>query len=283
VRGSGRGGRIVVEDVRDYIAELQRRAETGGAAPAAAEPARASGPSVDFAKWGPVSREPLSPLRRAISRQMSDSFSIPHVTLFDEADIGALLALRAKHQPRYAAEGARLSLTPFLLKAVIPALQKFPVLNASLDEAAQELVHKRYYHIGVAVDIAGGLIVPVVKDVDRKSLLELSRELDVLAAQARERSIAPEHLKGGTFTISNQGALGGGHFTPIINRPELAILGVGRGVAKPVIVDGEIVPRTLLPLSLTFDHRVADGAEALRFLQEIVRALEQVDEDGLRI
>ena len=214
VRGSARGGRIVLEDVRAYIQKLQRLA----AAPRAAAPAGAPAPrpapeQIDFSKWGPISKTPLSPLRQVIARRMAESWTTtPRVTQFDEADITALMALRKKYAAAYEQKGARLTLTSFALKVVVDTLKKHPIFNASLDEAAQEIVFKQYYHIGIAVDTEAGLIVPVIRDVDKKNLLELSRELEDLAGKARERKVSAEELKGGTFTISNQGGIGGGHF-----------------------------------------------------------------------
>ena len=251
VRGSARGGRIVMEDVRAYVQRLQRlAAQPRGAAPSAV-PATPAVPSIDFSQWGPVTRKALSPLRQVIARRMTESWhAIPHVTQFDEADITALIALRKQHVREYESKGARLTVTVFLLKAVVDTLRKHPIFNSSLDEAAQEIVCKEYWHLGIAVDTDAGLIVPVLRDAEKKSLLELSKELEQLAARARERKVAAEELKGGTFTISNQGGIGGGHFTPIINKPEVAILGLGRAAVKPAARDQRIEPRTLLPLAL---------------------------------
>ena len=251
VRGSARGGRIVLEDVRAYIQKLQRLAAAPrGAAPAGAPAPKPAPEQVDFSKWGPISRTPLSPLRQVIARRMAESWStMPRVTQFDEADITALKALRKKYAAAYEQKGARLTLTSFALKVVVDTLKKHPIFNASLDEAAQEIVFKEYYHIGIAVDTEAGLIVPVIRDADKKNLLELSRELEDLAGKARERKVSAEELKGGTFTISNQGGIGGGHFTPIVNKPEVAILGLGRGAMKAVVRDNKIEPRLMLPLA----------------------------------
>jgi pyruvate dehydrogenase E2 component (dihydrolipoamide acetyltransferase) len=280
VRGSERGGRIVMADVRAYIQRLQSRlvgTPAKGAAPVA------PGEQIDFSKWGKVTKQPMSTLRKTISRRLVESWTtIPHVTQFDEADVTAMLELRKKHAPAYESKGARLTLTGFALKVVIAALKNSPIFNSSIDETTNEIVFKEYYHIGVAVDTDAGLIVPVIRDVDKKDLLTLSKELNELAEKARQRKVALEDLKGGTFTISNQGGIGGGHFTPIINRPDVAILGLGRGALKPVARDGKIEPRTLLPLALSYDHRVIDGGQAARFITEIVRGFEGFREEEVK-
>ena len=279
VRGSARGGRIVLEDVRGYIQRLQRLALQPKSAAAAAAPER-----IDFSKWGPVSRTPLSPLRQVIARRLTETWNaVPRVTQFDEADITALNVLRKKYAAAYEQKGARLTLTSFALKVVVDALKKHPIFNSSLDEAAQEIVLKGYYHIGVAVDTEAGLIVPVIREVDKKNLLDLSRELEELAKKARERKVSAEELKGGTFTISNQGGIGGGHFTPIVNRPEVAILGLGRGVMKAVVRQGRIEPRLMLPIGLSYDHRVIDGGAAARFTVDLVKAFETFPEESVKI
>ena len=281
VRGSERGGRIVLEDVRAYIQRLQKGAATRPdkkqPEPAEAKPAEEK---IDFAKWGPVTRKPLSPLRQVIARRMGESWNaVPRVTQFDEADITNVLALRKKHADAFEKKGTRLTLTSFALKVVADTLKKHPMLNSSLDE--EELVIKEYYHIGVAVDTEAGLIVPVIRDVDKKSLLALSRELEELAKKAKERKVSGEELKGGTFTISNQGGIGGGHFTPIVNKPEVAILGLGRGSPKPVVRGEKIEIRTLLPIGLSYDHRVIDGAVAARFTVDLVKAFENFEESNV--
>lgn len=278
VRGSEAGGRIVMGDIRAYLDRLQKLAlrPKAGAPGAEAAPARPATPPVDFAQWGPILKKPMSPLRQVIARRMAENWStIPHVTQFDEADFTAVNDLRRQLAPAYEQKGARLTLTPFLLKAVVETLKKHPLLNSSLDEAASEVVIKEYFHVGIAVDTEQGLIVPVLHDVDRKSLLELAKELEQLAQKARDRKVTAEELKGGTFTISNQGAIGGAHFTPIINKPEVAILGIGRGTLKPVARDGQIAPRLMTPLALSYDHRVIDGGLAARFIVDLVKAVQE--------
>jgi pyruvate dehydrogenase E2 component (dihydrolipoamide acetyltransferase) len=285
VRGSERGGRIVLKDIRAYIQRLQSKivapAQTKIAAPAAAKPAVEQ---IDFAKWGPVSKKPLSPLRQVIARRMLENWNaVPRVTQFDEADITALMEIRKKYAAAYEQKGARLTLTSFALKIVADTLKKHPIFNSSLDEAAQEIVTKEYYHIGVAVDTEAGLIVPVIRDVDKKNLLDLSKELEDLAKKARDRKVSAEELKGGTFTISNQGGIGGAHFTPIVNKPEVAILGLGRGAMKAVVRDSKIEPRLMLPIAISYDHRVIDGGVAARFAVDLVEAFEKFDEAGVKL
>jgi len=285
VRGSARGGRILLEDVRAYIQRLQRLAAAPKAAVAAGDSAPKPAPEqIDFSQWGPVSKSPLSPLRQVIARRMLESWTTtPRVTQFDEADITSLMALRKKYAAAYEQKGARLTLTSFALKIVVDALKRHPIFNASVDEVAGEVVFKEYYHIGVAVDTEAGLIVPVLRDADKKDLLELSRELESLARKARERKVAAEDLKGGSFTISNQGGIGGAYFTPIVNKPQVAILGLGRGAMKAVVRDNTVVPRLVLPLALSYDHRVIDGAAAARFTVDLVQAFETFKEEDVKI
>jgi pyruvate dehydrogenase E2 component (dihydrolipoamide acetyltransferase) len=280
VRGSQRGGRVGVEDLRAYIQQMQRLALEGRPAAAPKPPVE----KINFEKWGPVSRKPVSSLRKIIAQRMHESWSsVPRVTQFDEADITGIVALRKKYIAKYEKKGASLTLTPFLIKAVVAALREHPIINSSLDEATEEIVFKDYYHMGIAVDTEQGLIVPVIRDVDKKSLLQLSRELAELAEKTRQRKVAADDLNGGTFTISNQGGIGGGFFTPMVNKPEVAILGVGRGVLKPVVRGAKIEKRLLLPLGLSYDHRVIDGGAAARFIVEVVQALEQFKESEVKI
>jgi pyruvate dehydrogenase E2 component (dihydrolipoamide acetyltransferase) len=280
VRGSGPGGRVTDGDVRGAAA--------APAAPRAAEPAPEAKPlaraAVEpplprFEQWGPVERQPLSHLRRTIAERMTLSASvIPHVTHFDRADITDLDALIRRNLEPARQRGVTLTLTSFLLKAAAITLAAHPQFNASLDAAAGTLIAKRYYHLGVAVATDRGLIVPVIRDVDKKPVLELARELAALAQRVREGKAALDDLRGGTFTITNIGALGGTGAIPIINYPEAAILGVARGREEAVVRDGAIVARLLLPFTLTFDHRVADGADGARFAADIVRLLEHPDQ-----
>ena len=279
VRGRERGGRIVMRDLRDYIAQLQEIAfkEKG-------TPAREGAPAVDFEQWGPVRREAMSGVCKAVSRKMTQSWiSVPHVTQFDEADITGLLALKKKYNAGYEEKGTRLTLTSFVLKALVPVLKERPIFNASLDPDAGQIVYKDYLHIGVAVDTGHGLVVPVIRDADKKSMFDLSKELEQLGAKARDRKLSADAMRGGSFTVSNQGGIGGGHFTPIINVPEVAILGVARGAKKPVVRDDKIEPRVVLPLSLSYDHRVIDGASAAHFICALVKALENFSEEDVKL
>ena len=299
VSGSGPGGRVTDDDVRAATnggasrgggsaverAPVERNESARGATPeppAVAKPLARVGvepPALPkFEQWGPIERQPLSHLRRTIAERMTLSATlIPHVTHFDRADITDLDALIRRNLDAGKARGVTLTLTAFLLKATGLALLEHPTFNASLDPAAGELIVKRYVHLGVAVAAERGLIVPVMRDIDRKPLLEIARELGDLARRVREGKATLEDLRGGTFTITNIGALGGTGAIPIINYPEVAILGVARGREEAVVRGGQIVPRLMLPLSLTFDHRVADGADGARFATAIVQRLEQPD------
>ncbi|MDE3100097.1 MAG: 2-oxo acid dehydrogenase subunit E2 [Verrucomicrobiota bacterium] len=278
IRGSESGGRIVMGDLRDYIQRLIAQASR----PAAGKAAAPRPEPVDFAQWGPVVRRPLSPLRQVIARRMAESWlAVPRVTQFDEADFTRLNGLRKKHAAAGRGSGVKLTLTPLVIKAVVETLKKHPAFNSSLDEAANEIVTREYFHIGVAVDTEQGLMAPVIRDADKKSLPDLAAELESLAQKARDRKIAAEEMRGGTFTISNQGAIGSGHFTPIVNTPEAAILGLGRGALKPVVRDGKIEARLMTPLALSYDHRVIDGAAAARFMVDLVNALENFPEEAL--
>jgi pyruvate dehydrogenase E2 component (dihydrolipoamide acetyltransferase) len=288
VNGSGPGGRVTDDDVRaaasGVSATTSAQPATGAPAgpPAVAKPLARVGveppPLPRFEQWGPIERQPLSHLRRTIAERMTLSATlIPHVTHFDRADVTDLDALIRRNLEAGKARGVTLTLTSFILKAVAQALGEHPHFNASLDPAAGELIVKRYVHLGVAVAAERGLIVPVIRDVDQKPLLEVQRELAALAARVREGKATLEDLRGGTFTVTNIGALGGTGAIPIINYPEVAILAVARGREEPVVREGAIVPRLLLPISLTFDHRVADGADGARFAAAIVRRLESPD------
>ncbi len=294
VSGSGPGGRITDEDVRAAAGGAGAGATSRGGSPASPEAptvpaaARPAGPARPlaavgleppalprFEQWGAVERVPLSHLRRTIAERMALSAAlIPHVTHFDRADITDLEAVVRDGFEPARARGIYLTLTSFVLKAVATALISHPVFNASLDPGAGELVLKRHYHLGVAVATDRGLIVPVLRDVDRKPVLEVARELAALAQRVREGKAALDDLRGGTFTVTNIGALGGTGAIPIINYPEVAILALARARLEPVVRDGAIVPRLMLPLTLTFDHRVADGADGARFAAEVVALLE---------
>ncbi len=284
IRGSASGGRIVIEDVRAYIQRLMRQAARPATAAAPSAPARPVAESIDFSQWGPILKKPLSPLRKVISRRMSESWqSVVRVTQFDDMDFSRVNELRQKYAPDYHKKGVKLTLTPFVLKAVAATLKQHPIFNSSLDEAAGEIILKEYIHLGIAVDTEQGLLVPVIRDVDKKSMLVLAGELEALAARARDRKVTAEEMKGGTFTISNQGAIGGAHFTPVVNLPEVAILGLGRGAMKPVVREGRIEARLMTPMALSYDHRAIDGGSAARFTVDLVKAFEQFNEEAVKL
>src|SRR5713226_6183316 len=286
VRGSGPAGRITDDDVRSSAGKQAPAAAAPARAPAATGPAKplaAIGleppPLPKFEQWGPVERQPLSHLRRTIAERMALSAAlIPHVTHFDKADITELNVLILRNVEEAKQRGITLTLTSFLLKAAALALKDHPQFNASLDPAAGEMIVKRYYHLGIAVATDRGLIVPVIHDVDTKPLPELQRELAALAQRVRDGKATLDDLRGGTFTVTNIGALGGTGAIPIINYPEVAILGAARAREEAAVREGRIVPRVLLPLTLTFDHRVADGADGARFAADIVRRLERPEQ-----
>ena len=268
VTPTGPHGRIRREDVLHAAGQRPMPQAT----PAPAPPVTPAG--LEHDQHGPIEYEPLSALRRTIAQAMvtAATTAVP-VTTTDEVDVTELVALRERSNAAAAEHNVRITLLPFLMKAVVAALRQHPKLNASLDEAQNRLILKRYYHLGIATDTSEGLIVPVVKDVDQKSMVTLATDLARLTDLARTRRISLTDLRGGTFTISNYGAIGGIFATPMLHLPEVAILGVGKLLQKPVAHGGEVVIRTILPLSLTFDHRALDGAEAQRFLNELIAYL----------
>jgi pyruvate dehydrogenase E2 component (dihydrolipoamide acetyltransferase) len=288
VRGTGPGGRIELLDVRSYLQYLQ---QTSGNAPAAAAPAAPSAstakplpPLPDFSKWGPVRKEAVSTIRRTIAEHMVSSWqNLPHVTQFYEADVTDLLELRKKHAPAYEKKSAKLTLTGFIVYSLARLLKKHALFNSSYDPENRQIIYKEYVHIGIAVDTDAGLVVPVIRDADKKSLLDISLDIQKIAEKARDRKLAMEEMQGGTFTLSNEGAIGGAYFTPIINAPEVAILGVGQGLLKPVVRNKAVEPRLMLPLSLSHDHRVVDGGAAARFLRELTELLEKFKTDDAQL
>lgn len=298
VTPTGPGGRITVEDVKSFAQEPAKvspgqavpvktvEAEAGVAAEGRAEAEYAAeacatipfldlGPLPDFKQWGPVERQPLRSIRRKVARKMVTSMTlVPHVAHMDEADVTLLEEFRLRQRERREGQpGGHLTLLAFVIKAVTAGLRATPAFNASLDPFKEEVIYKNYYNIGIAVDTGKGLVVPVIHDTDRKSIIEISAAIEDLARRARETSIEVSELQGGTFTITNVGPLGGTALIPAINYPEVAILGMGKVQEKVVVRDGEIVVRKMLPLTLSFDHRVADGADAARFVSEMVREL----------
>jgi pyruvate dehydrogenase E2 component (dihydrolipoamide acetyltransferase) len=272
VRGTGPKGRITADDVRGFIKAALQGGSGGGAASRAPAPA-AGGlpvlpwPQVDFAKFGPVERIEMSRIRKLSGPGLHRNWvTIPHVTNHDDADITALEEFRLELNREYQKEGVKITMLAFLIKACVAALQRFPDFNSSIDAAGGDAIwRKKYYHIGFAADTPNGLVVPVIRDADRKGLIDLARESAALAAKARDGKLTPTDMQGGTFSISSLGGIGGTYFTPIINAPEVAILGVCRAALRPVWDGKQFAPRLMLPLSLSWDHRVVDGAGAARF------------------
>jgi len=293
VKPTGPGGLVTKEDITNYADQTgvtespEKGSETETkAAPTAPSisPIPSMTPLPDFTKWGEIERLPFRSIRRATAKQMSKSWAqIPHVNCQDNVDITKLEAFRQKHKLDIEAAGGRLTMTIFAMKAVATALKNYPYFNASLDLQAQEIIIKHFFNLGIAVDTENGLMVPVIKDVDRKSIKELATELHDAITRVRAGKHSPSEMQGGTFTITNAGALGGSQFTAIVNHPEVAILGLGQGRMQPAVVTDErgkheIVPRLIMPISLCFDHRVVDGADAIRFLRLVIDALEDPDE-----
>ena len=268
VGGSGEKGRVTKDDVQNFVKK------------SLAQPAGGSGlqvlemPAVDFAKYGAIETKPLSRIKKISGANLHRNWvTIPHVTQFEEADISEMEAFRKELGLEYAKESFKITPLAFMLKACAITLKHFPDFNASLDASGENLVLKKYIHIGVAVDTPDGLMVPVVRDVDQKGIVQLAKELGEISARARDKKITAADMQGGCFTISSLGGIGGTAFTPIINAPEVAILGVSRSSMKPVWQDGEFVPRLMLPLSLSYDHRVIDGAAAARFTTYLAHVL----------
>jgi pyruvate dehydrogenase E2 component (dihydrolipoamide acetyltransferase) len=263
VTGSGPKGRILKEDVQAYVKQALGQPAAATAGPMAGLP---PWPQLDFAKFGTIETVALSRIKKLSGANLARNWlMIPHVTQHDEADITELEAFRKTQAEAARKQDVRLTLLAFLLKAAVSALKAFPQFNASLSADGGSLVLKKYFHIGVAVDTPDGLVVPVIRDVDAKGVMQLARELAEVSAKARDKKLSPGDMQGGTFSISSLGGIGGSAFTPIINAPEVAILGVSRSVTRPVHVDGRWEPRLMLPLSLSYDHRVIDGAQGARF------------------
>ncbi|MGA8865753.1 MAG: 2-oxo acid dehydrogenase subunit E2, partial [Candidatus Sulfotelmatobacter sp.] len=275
VTGTGPGGRISEDDVK-----ARAKALVIAAAAAIQAPVRAghfAEPTLpDFAKWGKVERVSIRGVRRKTAEHLAESWNtIPHVTQHDRADITELEQLRARFGPRAQEAGGKMTVTAIALKVCAAALKVFPQFNASIDMGKEEIVYKQYIHIGVASDTDRGLLVPVIRDVDKKNIVELAVELSQLSKKAREKKLTPGEIEGGTFTITNLGGIGGTAFTPIVNHPEVAILGLSRSRMEPEWINGKFEPRLILPLSLSYDHRLIDGADAARFLRWVAEAFEQ--------
>ena len=274
VKGTGPKERILKEDVQNYVkGELSRPRAAGGGTGLNLLPL----PQVDFARFGPITTQPLSRIRKLSGANLHRNWvTIPHVTQHDEADITELEEFRKIQTEEAKKQGIRFTILCFLLKAVVVALKQHPEFNASLSADGESLVLKQYFHVGVAVDTPNGLVVPVIRDVDKKGLMELAKELGEVSARMRAGKIVPADLQGGCFSISSLGGLGGSHFTPIINAPEVAILGVGKSALRPVWNGKEFAPRMMLPLSVSYDHRVIDGAQGARFISFLSSVLSDI-------
>jgi pyruvate dehydrogenase E2 component (dihydrolipoamide acetyltransferase) len=275
VKGTGPAGLIIDDDVKAYAKSLLAAAVSAAHAPPVA--GHFAAPKLpDFAKWGKIERVSMRGVRRKTAEHLAESWStIPHVTQHDRADITELEQLRARFAPKAEEAGGKMTVTAIALKVCAAALKVFPQFNASIDMEKEEIVYKQYIHIGVAADTDRGLLVPVIRDVDKKNIVELAVELSQLSKKAREKKLTPAEMEGGTFTITNLGGIGGIGFTPIVNHPEVAILGLSRSRMEPEWINGKFEPRLILPLSLSYDHRLIDGADAARFLRWIAEAFEQ--------
>ena len=277
VTGSGPSGRISEADVKEFARHVMSSLGGGAIAPAApGRPAIGGPPLPDFSKWGEVERKQMSGIRRKTAAHLSHAWNaIPHVTQFDRADMTTLEQIRPKYAPEAERAGGKLTVTAVVAKILATALKKFPQFNASIDMASESIIYKKYVHIGIAVDTENGLLVPVVRNADQKNIIEIAVEIQQLSEKARARKLTLDEMSGGSMSISNLGGIGGTAFTPIVNWPEVAILGISRGTVEAVFKDGKIEPRQMLPLSLSYDHRVIDGADAIRFLRWVVDAIEQ--------
>ena len=271
VKGSGEKGRVTKDDVQNFVKQALAGGTTTGSG---GMPGLLPWPDVDFAKYGAIEAKPLSRIKKISGANLHRNWvMIPHVTQFEEADISEMEAFRKELGAEYAKQDIKITPLAFMLKACAITLRHFPDFNASLDAGGENLIVKKYIHIGVAVDTPDGLMVPVIRDVDQKGIVQLARELGEISARAREKKLSAAEMQGGCFTISSLGGIGGTAFTPIINAPEVAILGVSRSSMKPVWKDGEFVPRLMLPLSLSYDHRVVDGAAGARFTTYLAHVL----------
>jgi len=275
VTGTGPGGRITQDDVKEFAKRVMNSFGSGGQAAAASRPAGAGPALPDFSKWGEVERKAMSGIRRKTAEHLSHAWNtIPHVTQFDKADITGLEAMRKKYRGEAEKAGGNLTVTAVAVKVIATALKAFPQFNASVDAAGEAIVYKKYINVGIAVDTENGLLVPVIRNADQKNLIQLSIEINQLAEKAKARKLTLDEMSGGSMSISNLGGIGGTSFTPIVNWPEVAILGISRGGFEPVWNGTAFEPRQMLPLSLSYDHRLIDGADAIRFLRWVAEALE---------
>ena len=267
VTGSGRKGRIMQQDVKDFVKKAMTSGAGGGLAVAPM-------PEIDFAEFGDVEIQPLTKINKLTGQFLHRNWvTVPHVTQFDEADVTDLEKFRKELNAEHKDSGIKVTILAFLIKALVSALKEYPRFNSSLDSTGENLVMKQYIHVGVAMDTPAGLVVPVIRDCDRKSLIELAEEVVATSVRARDKKLSPADMQGGCISISSLGGIGGTKFAPIVNAPEVAILGVSRAEMKPVYKDGEFVPRLILPLSLSYDHRVIDGADGARFTSFLSKVL----------
>ena len=281
--GTGPSGRIQSEDVKKYAKDLITNGKPVKRVKVEASSTETDTdtfcpqlpPLPDFTRWGEVERVPMNTVRRITAEKLTKAWTIPHVTQYDKADITELNELRRKNKPKAEKAGGNLTITPILIKVIASALGVFPEFNASIDIDTEEIVYKKFINIGFAVDTERGLLVPNVRNADEKNIIEIAAELSDLSDRARNKKIKPDELQGSTFTVSNLGGIGGTYFSPIIYFPDVAILGVSRAVNEPIYIDGNFEPRLMMPLSLSYDHRLIDGAAAAKFLRWIVEALEE--------
>ena len=273
VSGTGRNSRILKEDVKSFVKQVMKtggRSNGAGGTVLGVEPM----PEIDFSKWGEIETQPLSRINKLTGKFLHRNWvTIPHVTQFDEADITSLEAFRKQSNKEYEKEGVKFTMLSFIMKAIAAGLKKYPRFNSSLDATGENLIMKNYFHIGVAVDTPDGLVVPVIRDVDKKSLVDISIELREISGKARDKKLKPSDMQGGCMSISSLGGIGGTKFTPIVNAPEVAILGVSKAEMKPVWNGTEFEPKLMCPLSLSYDHRVIDGADGARFVTYISHRL----------
>ena len=276
VTGTGPGGRITEDDVKVFAKQILSSLGGGAIVPSQTRPAGIQPALPDFSKWGEAERKPMSGVRRKTAEHLTNAWTmIPHVTQFDKADMTVLEEIRPKYAGEVERQGGKLTVTAVITKIVATALRKFPQFNASIDMSTNTIIYKKYVHVGIAVDTEHGLLVPVVRNADQKNIVQIAVEIQQLAEKAKARKLSLDEMAGGSMSITNLGGIGGTAFTPIVNWPEVAILGISRGAVEAVFKDGQIVPRQMLPLSLSYDHRVIDGADAIRFLRWVVDAIEQ--------
>ena len=271
VSGTGRNSRIVKEDVQSFVKQVMK---TGGSSAGGTALGVEPMPEIDFSKWGEVETQPLSKINKLTGKFLHRNWvTIPHVTQFDEADITSLEAFRKQLNKEHEKEGVKFTMLSFIMKAVAVGMKKYPRFNSSLDATGENLIMKNYFNIGVAVDTPDGLVVPVVRDVDKKSLVDISKELKEISVKARDKKLKPSDMQGGSMSISSLGGIGGTKFTPIVNAPEVAILGVSKASMKPIWNGSDFEPKLMCPLSLSYDHRVIDGADGARFITYVSHML----------